>query len=76
MFVPIKISYCRDAGQLIWLAGHFEKAAFSGQIDRFIWRYRFIASDVLFKTTNTGAPKKTEVIQTGAPAEFAAGRTF
>jgi len=25
----IKITYCRD-GQLIWLDGHFEKAAFSG----------------------------------------------
>jgi len=35
--VLIEIIYCRD-GELIWHGGHFEKAAFSGQIGRFIWR--------------------------------------
>jgi len=29
MLVLIKMTYCRD-GQLIWLEGHFEKAAFVG----------------------------------------------
>jgi len=29
MLVLIEITFCRD-GQLIWLEGHFEKAAFSG----------------------------------------------
>jgi len=29
MYVLIKTTYCRD-GQLIWLAGHFEMATFSG----------------------------------------------
>jgi len=29
MHVLIKITYCSD-GQLLWLEGHFEKAAFSG----------------------------------------------
>jgi len=29
MPVPTKITYCRD-GHLIWLAGHFDMAAFSG----------------------------------------------
>jgi len=38
MFVLIKIIYCRDR-QLIWLGGHFQKAAFTGWINRIIWRY-------------------------------------
>jgi len=29
MLVPTKITHCKD-GQLIWLAGHFKMAAFSG----------------------------------------------
>ena len=36
--VLVKIIYCRDR-QLIWLGDYFRKAAFSGWIDKFIWRY-------------------------------------
>jgi len=34
-------------------------------LDRNIYITEFFAPDVLFKTTNDGAPKNTEVIQTG-----------
>ena len=38
MPVPINIAYCRE-WQSIWLEGHFEKAAFSVWMDRYICRY-------------------------------------
>jgi len=51
MLVLTEITYCRD-GQLICLAGHFEKAGFSGTVGT-----EFISPDVLFKTPKARTPK-------------------
>jgi len=64
MPVLIKITYCRD-GQSIWLEGHFEKKGprLADRETDLFGGTEFIVPDELFKTTNTGAPKNTEVIQ-------------
>jgi len=58
MPVPIKITYCRD-GQSIWLKGHFEKAAFSGQRDIFIWRYWVHCARCTLQDNQRWGPEKT-----------------
>jgi len=58
MLVLIKIIYCRD-GQSIWLESHFEKRPRLADREKDLFACtEFIAPDVLFKTTNAGAPKK------------------
>jgi len=58
MPVLIKITYCRD-GQSIWLEGHFEKRPRLADRETDLFGgTEFIVPDVLFKTTNAGAPKK------------------
>jgi len=58
MPVLIKITYCRD-GQSIWLDGHFEKRPRLADREKDLFGgTEFIVPDVLFNTTNVGAPKK------------------
>jgi len=57
MLVLIKITYCRD-GQLLWLQGHFEKAAFSGEKQIYLSLLSTLRQMLLFQPTNAGAPKK------------------
>jgi len=57
MPVLITITYCRD-GQSVWLEGHFEKRPRLADRETDLFAGTdLIAPDVLFKTTNAGAPK-------------------
>jgi len=57
MLVPTKITYCTD-GQLIWLEGRFEMAAFSGYVDRFIcWYWVHCARCTLHDNERRGTDK-------------------
>jgi len=58
--------HCKD-GQLTWLEGHFEKVVFSRLIDILFGRTEFIVPGV--QDNEHQGTKKTEVIETGAPAE-------
>jgi len=57
VLVLTKIIYCRD-GQLIWLAGHFEMAAFIGSIGRFICWYWVHCARCTLQGNKRRAPKK------------------
>jgi len=57
MPVLIEITYRKD-GQSIWLESHFEKRPRLADWGKDLYACtEFIAPDVLFKTTNAGAPK-------------------
>jgi len=69
MPVLIKITCCRD-GQSICLEGHFEKRPRLADRETYLFAgTEFIAPEVLFKTTNAGAPKKHR----GYPDMFPSG---
>jgi len=68
MLVLAKTTCCRD-GQLIWLACHFDMAAFSRQTDRFIYWYwvhcaRCTLQD---KTTKSRGTKNTQGLSSQVP---------
>jgi len=60
--------YCRDK-QSIWLGGHFQKAAFSGWIDRFFCMYSS-RQRMPWNWKNRGYPDKCP------SGVLSAGRTF
>jgi len=62
----IKITCCRD-GQLMWLEGHFEKAAFNGKIDRFIWRYWVQCARYTLQNNRRWGTEKTQRLSTNVP---------
>jgi len=73
MPVLIKITYYRD-GQSICLEGHFGKRPrLADRETDLVAGTEFTAPDVLFKTTNAGAPKKTQRLSRHVPQRRVSG---
>jgi len=66
MLVLTKITDCRD-GQLIWLAGRFEMAAFSGQTDRFICWYWVHCARCTLQDNERRGTEKTQRLSSQVP---------
>jgi len=76
MLVLSKTTCCKD-GQIIWLACHFEMAAFSGWTDRCICWYWVHCARCSLQDNERRSTAKTQGLSSQVPSGgLAAGRTF